>query len=335
MGLIEFDFIENRVSYINPKLLEITGYTKDEVFDEKAVIEIIHSEDLENLIKPSEGLHVEFRIYTKDQKLRWLSGIRSNQYDKEGKIIKTILWLWDATERREIEEIKSDLLTRFSHEFKTPLISIMGFTELLMSTCEDKMDKKALSFLNNIKNGSERLNTLVNTFIESSHLDKDFSKLELGRVNLLTLIEKALREVKGVAILRNHLIDISVDEKLMVEIDKDRIYTVLTNLILNAIKYTPIGGTILIRSKIEQDFIVTSISDNGIGITSSEKEKLFERFGKIERYGHGWDIITDGIGMGLYISKKIITEHGGKIWVESQGRNRGSTFNFTIPIRKN
>jgi len=335
MGLVELDFIENRVSYINPKLLKILGYTKDEFFEEKIFIEIVHPEDLENLIRSGEDRHVEFRIYTKDQILRWLSGIRSNQYDEEGKIVSIRLWLEDTTERKEIEEIKSDLLIRFSHEFKTPLISIMGFTDFLLTAYKDKFDKKILSFLINIKNGSERLKALINTFIESSHLDRDFSNLELSSENLLTFIKTAMQEVKGLADLRNHVIEVNVHENLMVEIDKEKIYTVITNLILNAIKYTPIGGKILIRSKIEEDFNSISIIDNGIGFTSSEIEKLFKKFGKIERFGNGWDIITDGIGMGLYISKQIITEHGGKIWVESQGRNRGSTFTFTIPIRKN
>ena len=335
MGLVELNFIENRVSYINPRLLKILGYTKDEFFEEKIFIEIVHPEDLEDLIRSGEDRHIEFRIYTKDQNLRWLSGIRSNQYDKEGKIINVRLWLEDTTERKEIEEIKSDLLIRFSHEFNTPLISIMGFTDFLLTTYKDEFDKKILDFLRNIKNGSERLKTLINTFIESSHLDRDFSKLELSSENFLNFVKTAVKEVKGLADLRNHVIEVNVPEDLTVEIDKEKIYTVITNLILNAIKYTPIGGKILIKSKIDEDFNSLSIIDNGIGFTSSEKEKLFEKFGKIERYGHGWDIISDGIGMGLYISKQIITEQGGKIWVESQGRDRGSTFTFTIPIRKN
>ncbi len=335
MGILEIDMSLNKISYINPKLLEIVGYTKEELKDNSIFYKLIHPEDLEELPMSIRDRDVEFRIYSKEGKLKWLSGTRKYTISENGEPIKMRLWLQDITERKEIEEIKSNLLTRFSHEFKTPLISIKGFADFLLATHEDKLDKKALSFLTNIKNGSERLNSLVNTFIESSHLDRDFSKLELCSENLFTLIKTAIREVKGLADLRDHIINVNMPENLMVEIDKEKIYTVITNLIFNAIKYTPTGGIISIISKIEEYLNSISIIDNGIGFTSSEKEKLFKKFGKIERYGHGWDIITDGIGMGLYISKQIINEHGGKIWVESQGRNRGSTFTFTIPIRKN
>lgn len=89
-----------------------------------------------------------------------------------------------------------------------------------------------------------------------------------------------------------------------------------------------------IQSKIQNNFVTTSIKDNGIGFTDGEKSQVFKRFGKIERYGQGLDVISEGTGLGLFISKKIIELHGGDIWVESDGRNRGSTFYFSLPIMK-
>jgi signal transduction histidine kinase len=76
------------------------------------------------------------------------------------------------------------------------------------------------------------------------------------------------------------------------------------------------------------------VRDNGIGFTKEEKKKIFKKFGKIERYGQGWNIVIEGTGMGLYTSKKIVELHGGEIWVESSGRNNGSKFSFTLPLKK-
>ena len=134
--------------------------------------------------------------------------------------------------------------------------------------------------------------------------------------------------------MREHEIDMNMGKHLITHLDKEKVYTVITNLLINAINYTPKGGIILIQSKIDKKSITISIKDTGIGLDESEKIRLFKPFGKIERYGKGWDIVVGGMGMGLFISKEIIELHGGKVWVESEGRNKGSTFFFSIPITK-
>ena len=112
-------------------------------------------------------------------------------------------------------------------------------------------------------------------------------------------------------------------------------YEVITNLLSNAIKYTPPNGEITIKSEIMDQNVSMSIQDNGIGFTDKEKEKVFKQFGKIERYGQGLDIGIDGSGLGLYLSKKIVELHGGKIWLESEGKNKGSIFYVSLPLIKN
>ena len=109
----------------------------------------------------------------------------------------------------------------------------------------------------------------------------------------------------------------------------------ITNLLLNAIKYTPKGGNISVQSSINDDSIIISVKDDGIGLNDEDKSHLFKPFGKIERYGKGWDIVSEGMGMGLYISKEIIDLHGGKIWAESEGINKGTTFYFSLPLVTN
>jgi signal transduction histidine kinase len=114
------------------------------------------------------------------------------------------------------------------------------------------------------------------------------------------------------------------------EVDKLRIRQVIANIISNAIKNTPTGGAIYISANENPEYLDIQIRDMGVGLTHKEKEKLFEKFGKIERYGKGLDVDIEGSGLGLFISKHIVNLHNGEILVESEGRNKGATFTIRL-----
>ena len=192
-----------------------------------------------------------------------------------------------------------------------------------------------IGFLEKIKEGGDKLNLLVNTFMQSSQLGENLTRLNKDKENLSDLITLGVSELEGLIDLRKHTIYVDIPEELIGEFDKEKIYTVITNLLMNAIKYTPPEGKIFIHSKIEEGDIFFSIKDSGIGLTEEEKRHLFKPLGKIERYGKGWDVVSGGMGVGLYLSKEIIDLHGGKIWAESEGKNKGSTFYFSLPMTNN
>ncbi|MHA1486210.1 MAG: PAS domain S-box protein, partial [Promethearchaeota archaeon] len=235
----------------------------------------------------------------------------------------------------EINKLKSDLFSRTSHELKTPLISIKGFTELLLKLHSDKLDDDVISILKEIKDGSKRLEDYINSLVESSQLEQGLLNLRKEKEDLTFLINYCVKQLQGIATLREQKIKVNIKEKFFTEFDKEKIYEVITNLIINAVKYTPVGGQITIDSERKNGHYIVSIKDTGIGLTKKEIEQLFTQFGKIERYGQGWDVGIEGTGLGLYISKELIALHDGKIWVESEGRNKGSTFFFSLPIIKN
>jgi signal transduction histidine kinase len=149
------------------------------------------------------------------------------------------------------------------------------------------------------------------------------------------LIRNGVKDVEGLIKLRNQIIDLDIHDDLNNYVDREKIQSVFSNLLTNAIKFTPKKGKIIIKSKIKRKNMVISITDDGIGLQKEDIEKLFKPFGKIERYGRGWDLISEGIGLGLYISKEIINLHNGEIWAKSQGLHKGSTFYFSLPIREN
>ena len=246
---------------------------------------------------------------------------------------------WEAKEQleaqnealNEISKLKSDLLSRTSHELKTPLISIKGFTELLLTRHGYKLDPDMISILDEIRDGSTRLERIIHSLLQSSKLEQEKVVLNTSQEDLSFLIKFCVKEVESLAVLRDQTISIDTPDNLIVAIDKERLYDVVINLLSNAIKNTPLKGEITIFTVIKDDSVIVSVKDNGVGIIEEEREKLFKKFGKIERYGKSWDINIEGTGLGLYIAKKIVKLHGGNIWVESEGRNKGSTFNFSIP----
>jgi signal transduction histidine kinase len=126
--------------------------------------------------------------------------------------------------------------------------------------------------------------------------------------------------------------NLEIQEDYYLEVDKERFEQVLLNLISNAIKNTPAHGNITITLQKHETSVDIIIKDTGVGFTENEKAKIFKKFGKIERYGKGLDVDIQGSGLGLYISKKIIELHKGKIWIESEGKNKGSKVIVNLPI---
>ncbi|KKM81085.1 hypothetical protein LCGC14_1333340 [marine sediment metagenome] len=245
----------------------------------------------------------------------------------------------DIIENKKIEQeliklnnMKSELLRRISHELKTPLVSIKGFSSLLLELYRDTLDEPVVSAIENIKQGCSKLENLIGDILKTVELESGTTQLRKSEEDLSYLIKLCVNELKEFLEMRNHGIRLKIQDNLVTHFEKKQIHHVISNILRNAIKYTPPNGIIEIKSEIKNGFIIISIKDNGIGFTQEEKNRIFEQFGKIERFGQGFDVISEGSGLGLYISKRIVELHGGEIWVDSEGRNKGSIFHFSLPL---
>ncbi len=201
-----------------------------------------------------------------------------------------------------------------------------------MPLIKGKIDDKIFSYFDHITRGIKRLENLIQSIIKTSELSTGTIKLNKTYENLASLINLSVKDLEGFAKLRNHTITVDIHDYLMTKFEIEQIHQVLNNLIDNAIKYTPPNGKIEIKSQIKEKSYVISIKDNGIGFIQDEKSRIFKQFGKIEHFGKDLDVYSEGSGLGLYISKKIIELHDGSIWMESEGRNRGSSFYFSLPL---
>ncbi len=333
-GFLELDLKENKLVYINPVLLKIMGYTRKAIENEPLFPRVIYPKDILNLTKERDDTNLEFRIITRDGKIKWLSGSRMQQYNKNGELISLRFWLDEITEQKNLEKLKSDFVRRTSHELKTPLISIKGFAELILSLYEDELNSDIISKLGEITQGCERLQDIIEDLLHTSKLESSELKPRLEEEDLSFLIRFCTHELHSLAVQREHSINIEIVDSIIARFEKEEIHDVITNILSNAIKYTPRKGWIDIKTETLEDFVIVSITDNGIGFTEEEKKVIFHQFGKIERYGQGLDLGIDGTGLGLYISKKIIQSHKGEIWMESEGKNKGSTFFFSLPLNK-
>ena len=270
---------------------------------------------------------------------RWCELSVDPVINDEGTLVGAVHIITDITEKKEAEQeliklsnLKSELLSRTSHELKTPLVSIKGFTDILLELHSEKLDDYVLKTLKQIKIGCNRLESLVHDILKTAELKSGALELKKSKDDLSILIKMCVSELEGMIELRNHTINLEISDNLICSFEREQIYNVITNILSNAIKYTPYNGKIEVKSEIKDDFVIVSVKDNGIGFSKEERSLIFKQFGKIERYGQGYDVISEGSGLGLYISKKIIEMHGGEIWVESEGKDKGSTVYFTLPI---
>jgi len=343
-SIILIDTDTGEIVDFNEQMHKTLGYTRAE-FEKLRIPEFDLMEDEEDykrhlkkvISEGSDSFETKYRTKNGDIKDILINVKAIKIMDKT--FLHSILQ--DVTEQRkfrkqivEINSLKSELLERTSHELKTPLISIKGFTDLLLELHRDKFDDEAYSILGEIKHGTERLETIINKLLEASQLESGQMQIKPTREDLSFLIKFCVRNLRGLAATRNHFINLNLHNKIILNFEKEKIHEVVSHLIINALKFTPPYGEIQIQSDYRDDCVVISVKDNGIGFTKDEKKKIFKKFGKIERYGQGWNIGIEGTGMGLYTSKKIIELHGGEIWVESLGRNKGSKFSFSLPLIK-
>jgi PAS domain S-box-containing protein len=336
------------IKYVNDIALNHSGYSRDEVLNlsETQLLKYIHPKDRDivELIIAEPNPNLTFRLVTKDGNIKWID-LHNKKIIYKGKEAFLIALL-DVTEKKEAEqiiqdeitklkeldELKNEFVYRASHELKTPLNSIVSASTLLIESYRDSLDERAYSLINVVNKGGKRLDSLIGDLLDVSRIESRKLTIKKKKEDIVEIIKSCTHDMIYQINKRNLNVEFKqLHERIFIKIDKIRIEQVILNILSNSIKNTPSDGTISINIKSEKKFIDLSITDTGVGFTKKEKEKIFQKFGKIERYGKGLDIISEGTGLGLYISKEIIELHGGEIWVESKGRNKGSTIIIRLP----
>ena len=229
---------------------------------------------------------------------------------------------------REVDRLRSELIANVSHELRTPLGLIkISSSSLLMDDADfDRATQR--KFLLNISEESTKLERIVEHLLDLGRIESGRLRLDKQPTDLERLVANAIKSMEALS-TRHRLTSHFPAEPLVAAVDAKRVEQVLRNLLDNAIKYSPEGGTITVQAYADNVQILLAVSDEGIGIPAEEWERVFERFHRVENE------ITRrmrGAGLGLAVCQGIVEAHGGRIWVESQP-GAGSTFCFTLPLR--
>ncbi len=324
---------EGTFHYISPAVKRVLGYMAEELMDIN-VFDLVHPEDIA-LIRAEMGKAIEgklaqatYRCQHKDR--HWMiietTGTAiSNEKEHSSMMVFTS---HDVTERMEAEQRKDAFISMASHELKTPVTSLKGFTNILQRRFNQQEDKQALTYLEKIDRQVNKLTKLINDLL-------DVSKIQTGKlgyqeefVDLVVLVQEIIENVQGTT--QTHTLYFEETQAVQVVCDKDRIGQVLINLLTNAIKYSPRAENVVVRVSQDSENAIVSVQDFGIGISKAYQEKIFEQFYQVT---DPEEKTYPGLGIGLYISSEIVKRHGGRLWVESR-KGEGSTFHFSLPLVK-
>jgi PAS domain S-box-containing protein len=321
---------ERPVTYCNPGLELITGQTSRGTVGNpwsglfpSAPPESVAA--IEKAMDHGEPGVTELRITLSDSASRWCRVALTPILDPTESLSHFVGIVSDITQQKEAERVKNDLVATVSHELRTPLTSLRGFAELMLE--RDYPPEKQKKFLGIINKEATRLTNLINDFLDIQRIEAGRQIYHFDKLPMTSLLEETAALFRGSNTSHEFTVA-SEDEFLQVWADPDRLRQVLSNLVSNAVKFSPAGGPIDLRVRRDGIFAVCSVADHGVGIPPESLAKLFTKFYRVDN--------TDtrkigGTGLGLALVKEIVEAHKGRIWVESEG-GKGSTFLFALPL---
>ncbi len=318
------------------RLKELFGFYPDDkvsIEDTTAQIDENYRDKVVETITASllrgEKFNIEFpAIGFHDKKVRWIRAIGNYFPDNHGNYSHFSGLSLDITEQKQDEIRKDDFIGMVSHELKTPLTTLKGYVQMLHERAKNQDDKFVSRALEKVNNQVNKMATLINGFLNVSLLESGKISLLKKDFSLNHLLCEMIEE--SAMIMLNHPISLLPSVPITLYADRDKIGSVISNLISNAVKYSPFKSEIFLSCQIEHDMAVISIRDAGLGIQPSDLERLFDRYFRVENQN---SYKVSGFGIGLYLCAEIIHRHEGRIWAESEP-GKGSVFHFSIPMGK-
>jgi signal transduction histidine kinase len=277
-------------------------------------------------------MEVEYRLRrSRDGAYRWFQGRMLPELEEPGVLTGWVVTATDIDDsRRAIEalqaagEAKDVFLTMAAHELRTPLQAARSFVYLARRKGGDGMNGGVERALQGLARSVDRMARLVENLLDVSKLQRGELYLEPAPVDLGGLFGEVVEHVQPLQEERR--IHLRVPKGLVLLADKERLDQVITNLLTNALRYSPDGGPVLLEAREEGEYVHIMVRDHGLGIPSDKLRHIFERFGRAHGVSYG------GLGLGLTIARGIVERHGGRIWAESTGRpGDGSTFHVLLP----
>jgi PAS domain S-box-containing protein len=353
--------VDGIIKYITPAKNDmIGGYGTDNIIG-KNIFDFIHIDDkkdvlrkIRKLIRTTINLKIQFRCIHADGNIVWADASFNTLLDANRKVIGLILSVRDSTKRIkgeqfrkenkekerflnqaiEYDKFRTDFFANISHELRTPINVILGTVQLMdlkFAELFNVNEEKGKKHLKTMKQNCYRLVRLIDNLIDVTKIDAGYFEIHLSNCNIVSVIEEITLSVaeyvenKGISLI----FDTEIEEKI-IACDKEKIERIMLNLISNAIKFTNLGGNILVNMFERSDNIVVSVRDTGIGIAKEKQSCIFDRFIQVDK---SLTRNREGSGIGLSLVKALVEMHGGKMFLESEV-NKGSEFSFELPIKQ-
>ncbi len=246
--------------------------------------------------------------------------------DDQGNIVGAVAVTRDITDLAELDRLKDAFISVAAHELKTPVAVMKGYAQALLRTAEE-LDPQQRQMLEAINRGSDRIDRIVRELLDISRLQQGQLELALESIDLPSMVRQVCDRM-ALTVSRHRLRFVSRQRAVILG-DRDRLEQVLVNLIDNAVRYSPTGGSIDLAVAVQDGEAVVSVTDFGVAIPEEKQGRIFQRF---YRAHAGTPYDYGGMGVGLYISREIVSRHGGRMWFESE-KGRGSSFYFSLPLR--
>jgi PAS domain S-box-containing protein len=356
-GMAQNDPVTGRLVRVNRKFCEFLGYCAEELLT-KTVQEITYPEDWARDLAiyqriargAEEKFELDKRYVRKDGRIVW--GHLSNvvRHDENQKLVLTIASIQDITERKQaearIEELlsqekaardeaeranhsKDEFMAMVSHELRSPLTAILGWTRILHETRPDEeLYERAIEI---IERNARLQAELIEDLMDTARIVSGKLRLEVRPISMVQVIEKAMDVVRPAADAKAITLEATLDDEAgQTSGDPDRLQQVIWNLLSNAVKFTNEGGRVDVVLERSDPYVQITVRDTGKGIEPEFLPYVFERYrqGNLSNTGR-----TGGLGLGLSLARQLVEMHGGHITVQSEGKGKGATFMVTLPIR--
>jgi PAS domain S-box-containing protein len=337
------------VSLMNPVAEEMTGWSISEaagrsVRDMFAMLDEVSQEVLENPIQRvlrsgeprREGVRI--MLTTRSERRFPVSYSAAPKHDSEGAVNGVVLVFRDETERLRIERAlqqadrrKDDFLATMAHELRNPLAPISMGLELMKISAHDAAASEEIREM--MERQTRHMTRLIEDLLDVSRITRGKLELRRAQVSLWELVQNAIEAVQSTIDEASHELDVRLpNEPVSLFVDPNRVAQVLTNLLVNAAKYTPPGGLLQLAADVYGDEVAITVSDNGLGIAPDQLTAIFDMFMQVrgaKESGH------QGLGIGLTLVKRLVEMHGGSVEASSGGLGQGSEFRVRLPILRN
>ena len=345
------DVEEWALSFVSEGALELTGYSPSELLEnlKHSYAELIVPESrnmvketIQQSVQSQTDFELSYQITTATGK-KWVLDKGEPIFSLKGKLSYVEGFVTDITEQKlaeeqlrqvskELEKLNLDkdkFFSIISHDLRTPLIGLLGFSEMLKNDAETYPREKIKKFAENIHASAKRLHNLLENMLRWGRIQTGKVKYQPMMINLRSIADENVKLFEGNAMQKGIRIFSTIEENVMSYGDKDMVDSTIRNLVSNAIKFTKQGGEVKLSAKNKEGKIEVAVSDTGVGMTQEAVGQLFRV--DVPHTTRGTND-ESGTGLGLMICKELIEKNGGNIWVESEV-NQGSTFRFTIPLK--